>query len=375
MWFMAKVGNETDDFTRECTMADVYLQPVEHESAWTSAEQGSIDAVTLQWEQRHIDALEDAYAAIEKQGLTLDEVEHEHFKVPAIAGELREIFEEVMWGRGIVLVNRLPVEAWSQEKSEIIYWGIGTHLGRGQSQSVIGDRLGHVVNIGGKDHNERAYRNSLPLTLHTDACDILCMLSIRKGDSGGESQYASALAVHNIMLKERPDLLEPLYHGFRYHRFGEEGPDEAAITDHHVPVLSEKQGYVSSRYVAGYIYMAYDELKEPLSQLQMEALAYFDDVALRPEVKVQFMMEPGHLLLCNNHTTLHSRTGFEDTPGPDTGRMLLRLWLTAHEGERRPINPDIEMYRQVGIPKRDDRVDTRYRGDATRALESGVLKY
>ncbi len=55
--------------------------------------------------------------------------------------------------------------------------------------------------------------------------------------------------------------------------------------------------------------------------------------------------------------------------------MLLRLWLTAHEGERRPINPDIEMYRQVGIPKRDDRVDTRYRGDATRALESGVLKY
>ena len=61
-------------------MADVYLQPVEHESAWTSAEQGSIDAVTLQWEPRHIDALEDAYAAIEKQGLTLDEVEARAFQ-------------------------------------------------------------------------------------------------------------------------------------------------------------------------------------------------------------------------------------------------------------------------------------------------------
>ncbi|MBN33163.1 MAG: hypothetical protein CMM46_00030 [Rhodospirillaceae bacterium] len=356
-------------------MAETYMQPVEHPSAWTAAELGSIDAVTVRWEQRHIDALEEAYDVIKAQGLTLDEVEHKHFRVPAIADELRDIYEEIMWGRGIVLVDRLPVEDWPLEKSEIIYWGIGTHLGKGQSQSVIGDRLGHVVNIGGKNHNERAYRNSLPLTLHTDACDLLCMLSIRKGDSGGESQYASALAVHNVLLKENPDHLGPLYRGFRYHRFGEEGPDEAPVTEHHVPVLSEKQGYVSCRYVAGYIYMAYDEMGEELSQHEMDSLAHFDDIAGREDIRLQFMMEPGQMLLCNNHTTLHSRTGFEDTPGPETGRMLLRLWLTAHEGERRPIDPNIEMYRQAGIAKRDDRSDTRYRGEAAKVLETGVLKY
>ncbi len=355
-------------------MAIPFMEAVEHPSAWTSADLGSLDAITVRWSERHIDALENAWQQIERQGLRLDDLDRSHFPIPEIAGDLREIYEEIMWGRGIVLIDRLPVEDWSLEKSEIIYWGIGTHLGKGQSQSVLGDRLGHVVNIGGKDHKERAYRNSLPLTLHTDSCDILCMLSIRNGDSGGESQYASALAVHNAILRERPEYLTPLYRGFRYHRFGEQAPGEEPITSHHVPVLSARDGYVTCRYVAGYIYMAYEELDEELEDFDRDALAYFDDVALREDVMLEFQMQPGQLLVCNNYTTLHARRGFEDTPGPDTGRLLLRLWLSAHEGERRPIDHAIEIYRSNGIDPVGDRTDTRYKGDATEILEK-VLKY
>ncbi|MBT6206274.1 MAG: TauD/TfdA family dioxygenase [Alphaproteobacteria bacterium] len=355
-------------------MAQTYTQEVAHPSAWTATGLGSVDSIKVAWKQRHIDALEEAYEQVAARGLTLDQVEHEHFLLPSIAADLRAIYEEVMWGRGIVLVDRLPVEDWSLEKAEIIYWGIGTHFGKGQSQSVMGDRLGHVVNVGGKDPKERAYRNSLPLTLHTDACDILGMLSIRAGETGGESQYASAVAVHNAILEEKPEYLEPLYRGFRYHRFGEEGPGEAPVTEHHVPVLSERDGYVTCRYVAGYIYMAYEELGEELSDTDRDALGYFDDVALRPEMKLEFMMQPGQMLLANNHTVLHARSGFEDTPGADTGRMLLRLWLTAHEGERRPIDETIEIYRARGIDPQS-RNETRYRGDATKVLKPGVLKY
>jgi len=354
-------------------MAEVYTQPIEHPSAWTSAGLGSLDAIRLRWDQRHIDALEEAYDAIAARGLTLDQVEREHFEVPTIADELRAIYEEVMWGRGIVLIDRLPVEDWPLEKAEIIYWGIGTHLGAGQPQSPMGDRLGHVVNVGGKDPKERAYRNSMPLTLHTDSCDILGMLSIRKGEAGGESQYASALAIHNAMLDEKPEYLEPLYRGFRYHRFGEQKSGEAPVTDHQVPVLSERDGVVTCRYIAGYIYMAYEELGEELSPVERDALAYFDDVAQRPDVKFEFMMEPGWLLFCNNHTTLHARTGFEDTPGPETGRMLLRLWLRAHEDERRPIDPAVELGRSA--LESQNRADTRYKGDATDVLKRGVLRY
>ena len=37
-------------------MAEAYMQPVEHPSAWTLDEIGSLESLTLQFDQRHIDA-------------------------------------------------------------------------------------------------------------------------------------------------------------------------------------------------------------------------------------------------------------------------------------------------------------------------------
>jgi hypothetical protein len=36
----------------------------------------------------------------------------------------------------------------------------------------------------------------------------------------------------------------------------------------------------------------------------------------------------------NNHTTLHSRTRFEDWPDPSQRRWLLRLWLNLAHRDR-----------------------------------------
>jgi hypothetical protein len=90
-------------------------------------------------------------------------------------------------------------------------------------------------------------------------------------------------------------------------------------------------------------------------------------------MKLEFMMSPGQICFANNYTVLHARTGFEDRPGPETGRMLLRLWLTAHD--RRPVDPRVELYRTQGIARQADRQDTRYTGAAADILESDVLRY
>jgi hypothetical protein len=52
-----------------------------------------------------------------------------------------EIRRQIADGRGFVVVRRLPVEDYSKDEIGMIFWGIGTHLGRGLSQSVLGDRL------------------------------------------------------------------------------------------------------------------------------------------------------------------------------------------------------------------------------------------
>ena len=73
----------------------------------------------------------------------------------------------------------------------------------------MGDLIGHVTDVSGKDPNERAYRNSLELPLHTDLSDMIAMLSIRASKEGGLSLYSSVAAVHNELLASNPELLPP----------------------------------------------------------------------------------------------------------------------------------------------------------------------
>ena len=104
--------------------------------------------------------------------------------------------------------------------------GLGLHLGHPVSQSNLGDLVGHVVNVGGDDRRERAYRNNRSLSLHTDRCDYIGMLCLNEAKTGGVSGFCSAIAVHNEILATRPELLAPLYAGYRLHRFGEQAPGE-----------------------------------------------------------------------------------------------------------------------------------------------------
>jgi hypothetical protein len=107
--------------------------------------------------------------------------------------------------------------------------------------------MGHVTDVTDEDPHARAYRARRKLYFHSDFSDTLGLMCVRKGRSGGLNQFVSTLAVHNEILATRPELLAPLYHGFHYHRLGEEGPGEAPITPWRVPVFSVAEGRVSGR--------------------------------------------------------------------------------------------------------------------------------
>jgi hypothetical protein len=89
--------------------------------------------------------------------------------------------------------------------------------------------------------------------------------------------------------------------------------------------------------------MAAKELGRPLEDLDLEALAYFEAVSRRPDVKLDFTLEPGEVIFFNNCVMLHNRTAFEDHPEPERRRHLLRLWLML-DG-RRPLAPAVHAYK------------------------------
>ncbi len=336
--------------------------PITGRSAWRPSDFASPDAYTTALTDAHLAAFDAALGTARAGGRTLERATLRDFALDAIAADLAAWRAEVLHGRGFVVLRGLDRAGYTEDALATIFWGLGLHLGRAVSQSPMGDRIGHVTDVGGQDRRERAYRNSRELTMHTDRCDVIGMLCVTKAMRGGVSAYASAHTVYNEILATRPELLDPLFAGLRYHRRGEQLPGEPAITPAPVPILSEQDGELSVVFLRAYMEMAATELGTPLSDVEIAALDYFAEVAARPDVKLEFTMQPGEAIFFNNCTMLHNRTAFEDHPDPARKRHLLRLWLMLDGG--RPLVPAVHAYKgSQGIAGRGE-PSTYYTGAA-----------
>jgi hypothetical protein len=320
-------------------MTSIYEQPIDHPSAWTARSIGGKDNLILQLQDDHLDAI-DALLARTRH-LPPQQVTRADFDDPLINALLRDLRDEIMNGRGIVIVSGVTPERYSEEEFQRIYWGFGTHLGVGAVQSGAGDRLGYVQNRE-DDPVKRGYRSLRELHMHTDSYELVGLMSVRKAKSGGLSGMVSSLAIHNEILKSRPELLVPLYRGFRI--ASEEARfSSKAITDEAMPVYCCVANKVSCMYEPSHMKNAAELLPGGMPDDLAEALEYFDVQANRDDLALRFLLEPGEMMLWHNYTNLHSRTSFEDFE--HSKRLLLRLWLNVPDG--RPVDPAFRIRAQT----------------------------
>ena len=322
-------------------------KPFDCPAAWKATAIAGKDNIAIDLTTRHIEAFDTALTHLEtRECLSLEDIGRDDFLLPAIADDIRDWVHEIEHGRGVLILRGFPVERFTLEKIERLWFGLGTHFGRAVSQSVMGDLVGHVVDVAGPDSRHRAYRNSCELQLHTDRCDTVGMFCLQKAWKGGLSSYASAHAEHDEMLATRPELVVPLWRGFHLHRFGEQLPGEPPYSPVRIPVFSERDGVTTVILLRGYIDMAADEFDLPINGLEWEALNTFTDIANRPEFRLDFTLEPGEAILFNNCVILHKRTAFEDHTEPDRKRHLMRLWLMDWVG--RPTDSAVGVHKGPG---------------------------
>ena len=326
---------------------------INHPSAWTGASIGGKEAFVFDLGSRHLAAFERAIEIVRARGLGLDDVARGDFPLDSIAEDVGALKSALDDGHGLAVVRGFPVGHWAAEDVELMYWGLGCHLGTAASQSVMGDRLGHVTDVSDVDPNARAYRSRRELSLHNDFGNYHGMLSLSVALHGGESRFASSLAVHNAMLAETPHHLPRLYAGWPLYRLGEEAEGELPYTAHHVPVYSVCEGWLSCRYMRGFIEAGATLRGQPLEETDVAALDGLDEIAHRDEVMVEFLLEPGEAAFYNNLVVMHARAAFENGPSADARRHLLRLWLYA-DGAR-PVVPEIEVFDSPGIPPQPGR--------------------
>ena len=312
-------------------MRAVHRQVIDHPAAWTAAGLGGKQALALELDALQLDAIDGLLE--DTLHLAPQQIRRADFDHPAVNRLMDQVRELLLHGRGSLILGGLAAERYGEEELRRIYWGLGTHLGTAAVQSVHGDRLGRVETAD-EDPRKRGYRSLQELNMHSDSYEIVGLMSVRAAKAGGISGLVSSLALHNEILRTRPDLLEPLYEGFWY--ASEEAQfDARPVSDVKVPVFSCVDGLVSCHFEIGQLRSAAKRLGVTFDRRLEEAVKLFRALSVREDLALSFLLEPGEILLFHNFTHLHSRTAFENYP--ERKRLLLRLWLTPPHG--RPCHP------------------------------------
>ena len=325
------------------------LLPVTDASAWRGAEiagdPGWIDSLTA----AEVEELAAALRGVQARGLATTAITRADFPLPRLAPRLAAWLREAQTGRGFFLLRGLPAERFTEAEREAIFWGFGTHLGTAVSQNSHGEMLGHVFDQGRTygAANTRGYQTKARLDFHTDRCDLVGLLCQRRARSGGLSSVVSTMAVHNEILRTRPDLLPILYRGFHYAE-REAADNPSGVTPRPIPVFSRHQGVLSCRFIRNPIETGAQRRGVPLTEAEQAALEMMSELSARPDMRLDMMLEPGEMQFCNNYVTTHARTEFEDWAEPERRRLMVRLWLTVTP--RRPLAPDFGEH--DGIPAR-----------------------
>ena len=308
---------------------------------WTGDELAGADGWSSVLNPEEAVALKGVARAAVATGKPLEELRRSDFQVPELQARWLQVSRELEHGHGFVLIRGVPVEDLSDEECKHLFWGIGLQLGAPLSQSRLQNYIAEVKDIGEKmgQATTRAYRAGGPLRFHTDQCDALGLLCLREPISGGHSRVVSSAAIHNEVVRCRPDLLPVLYAPFCFSRQGEEVEGEAPWYER--PVFDRGlDGSFTSLYSLSFIESAQRLPEVPrLTAIQREAL---DLVAqLADALSTTIELRKGDMQFFNNHVVYHSRTDYQDHEEVEKRRTQLRLWLATPDSRQLPDGADV----------------------------------
>lgn len=302
-------------------MSLIFKQKITGPAAWKGCDLVGDNSWIHGLSGKAIDSLDAALASVKKQGLKFPNFSREDFPINDLAADLKNHADELENGRGFLVLRGLPVERYTDDEINTLYYGIGLHLGVPVRQNPKGELLGTVMNVGdATQKTTRVYETNLYLPYHSDPSDVVGLLCVRKARSGGLSSLVSVAAVYNEILDTHPEYLGIYYRPMYFAHLCEPLPSLS-------PIFSFHEGKLSCRYLRQYLELGHEIRNQPLSRVEIEALDLFDAIMHKENIRLDMMLEPGDLQFANNYAVLHSRTEFEDDADPARHRKMLRLWL------------------------------------------------
>jgi Taurine catabolism dioxygenase TauD, TfdA family len=267
------------------------------------------------------------------------DVDREAFPLPTLAERLKTIERELIGGRGFVRIRGIPRARYSQAEMEMLYWGIGMHLGKPWPQNKHGHLLGDVTDQGktGAEADSRGNEigGAAPFPYHSDGADLVGLMCLQKARSGGLSTVANAVSIHNDLVRESPELAAALYQPLPYDFRGEQ--PAGARKWYVMPAFTEFGDRLFVRYIRPYILASQRHADAPRITAAAEAAMQRVDALTQDRSYNVFMdLEPGDIQFVNNYHVLHARTTYVDDRAAGLVRHLKRLWLETEVLAERP---------------------------------------
>jgi hypothetical protein len=313
------------------------LRELEPHAAWLREDVADPALWTERFDDQELLELDRAMRHAQSVSGDLLELSKQDFPLPTVAIRLKRIENELINGRGFALLRGLSRSTYSNDELCLLYWGIGLHLGNPWPQNKHGHMLGDVTDQGKTrgDYGVRGNELPGPLPYHSDGSDLVGLLCLQMAAVGGLSAICNALAIHNDMVREHPQLAAELYlpqpNDFR----GEQAPGKSSW--YQMPVFTDFDDRLFVRYIRTYIKASQLLPEAPrVSARAEEAMQLLDRMTEDPKYNILMDLQPGDMQFINNYHVLHARTDYRDDRASGRVRHLKRLWLETTVLQQRP---------------------------------------
>jgi hypothetical protein len=263
--------------------------------------------------------------------------------LPTLAPRLDSINTHLEEGRGFAVLRGIDLPPLDLDYAYRVNWVLALSLGQVIAQNANGEVIGAVAAVADGNDNgidKRGYVSNAELRFHCDGGDVASLLCVRQAPKGGSNALVSMVSIHNTMVDECPEHLRTLYRGLRMY-MRKEGDLEADQLPKR-PLFYPQTDHVLSWVNLRLMELPYEAAGEPMPVDERAALNALEEIAERPENKLNLRLQPGDMLLTHNFVCMHKRSSFTDDSNPDLARLMLRLWYNIRGGRVEAIVSESE---------------------------------
>src|SRR5579864_7310872 len=111
------------------------MEGARHCDGWLGAE---FNRGALYWDftPAHLAAIDELMAKLAGDKRPFHQITKSDFSHPALGADLSELLAYIKTGPGLAVMRGFPVDKYTPQEMQTIYWGIGAHFGSGCSQSA-----------------------------------------------------------------------------------------------------------------------------------------------------------------------------------------------------------------------------------------------